>query len=895
VARDVTERRLASDELGALRRVAIVAAEGAPPSDLFTVVAEEVARVVDVPVVTVVRYEPDAKATVCSTFPTDLAPLPAGTRFSLDGTTLSSLVRDRCAAVRVDDYSQLDGGTAAAVRDSGVRAAVGVPIVVAGSLWGSMAVWSMVPEPLPDDTADRLAHFTELLATAIANAESREALARLAEQQAALRRVATLVATGVNQSELFAAVAEEMARCLGTTDADVVRFEQDGAAVVVIGSYSPPGVRGLTVGERVTLDGDGVSARVLRTGRPARMDSYEDADGTIAALARKLGIRSRVGAPIVVDGHVWGVALAGTSDPEPLPPDTEARIAEFADLVATAIAASTARDDLGVLAEQQAALRRVATLVARGASPSDVFEAVADEMARWLRVMHATVSRYEGETFIPLAIYHGDRLWKVPEGLRWPLEGDNVLARVFRSGGTARMDSHDDAPGLQAARLRELGIRSAVGAPIIVGGRVWGAAIVASSASEPLPPDTEARIRDFADLVATAIANAAARTELRASRDELRVLAEQQAALRRVATLVARGASPSDVFSIVVDEMARCLNAGNAGLGRFEGDEVVVLATSQFDPDMKGVPVVGERIALEGDNFVARVFRTGAPARVDSTASQNAPGTIAERVRGLGLGCTVAVPIVVDGRVWGTATVGAAQSLPPDTEARIGDFADLVATAIANAATRAELIASRARIVAAADDARRRLERDLHDGAQQRLVALGLGLRAAEGCVPDELRPLREQIAGLVTTATEVSAEVQEISRGIHPAILSRGGLGPALKTLARRSAVPVDLDLRVDRRFADSVEVGAYYVVAEALTNAAKHARASVVEVGAHATSTTLRLEIRDDGIGGAATGKGSGLTGLVDRVEALGGRMTVHSPVGSGTSLLVDIPLDT
>jgi signal transduction histidine kinase len=245
--------------------------------------------------------------------------------------------------------------------------------------------------------------------------------------------------------------------------------------------------------------------------------------------------------------------------------------------------------------------------------------------------------------------------------------------------------------------------------------------------------------------------------------------------------------------------------------------------------------------------------------------------------------------------VWGTATVGAAESLPPDTEARMSDFADLVATAIANAAVRAELIASRARIVAAADDARRRLERDLHDGAQQRLVALGLGLRAAEACVPEELQPLREQIAGLVTTVAGVSAEVQEISRGLHPAILSRGGLGPALKTLARRSAVPVDLDLHVDQRFVDAVEVGAYYVVAEALTNAAKHARASVVEVCANATDTLLRLEIRDDGNGGAAAGKGSGLTGLVDRVEALGGTMTVQSPAGGGTSLLVDIPIET
>jgi signal transduction histidine kinase len=208
--------------------------------------------------------------------------------------------------------------------------------------------------------------------------------------------------------------------------------------------------------------------------------------------------------------------------------------------------------------------------------------------------------------------------------------------------------------------------------------------------------------------------------------------------------------------------------------------------------------------------------------------------------------------------------------------------------------TRDELIASRARIVAAADDARRRIERDLHDGAQQRLVSLGLELRTAESCVPSELQPLKEQISHLVTTVAGVSQEVQEISRGIHPAILSKGGLGPALKALARRSAVPVDIDLDVDRRLPDSVEVAAYYVVAEALTNAAKHAQASGVNVCVQVAGASLRLVIRDDGIGGAAAGNGSGLVGLIDRVEALGGRMTISSQPGSGTSLLVNIPLE-
>jgi signal transduction histidine kinase len=243
-----------------------------------------------------------------------------------------------------------------------------------------------------------------------------------------------------------------------------------------------------------------------------------------------------------------------------------------------------------------------------------------------------------------------------------------------------------------------------------------------------------------------------------------------------------------------------------------------------------------------------------------------------------------------------TALSRADRPLPDVAAARIAEFTDLVGTAVANAQARADLVASRARIVAASDEARRRIERDLHDGAQQRLVALGVQTRLAEASVPPELPPLREQLGDIVSGLNGVSADLQEISRGIHPAILSKGGLGPALKTLARRSAVAVDLDLDlgVDRRLPESVEVGAYYVISEALTNAAKHARATVVQVVVDVEGANLHLSIRDDGIGGADTAKGSGLIGLTDRVEALGGTMAVSSPPGSGTSLLVKIPLE-
>jgi signal transduction histidine kinase len=231
--------------------------------------------------------------------------------------------------------------------------------------------------------------------------------------------------------------------------------------------------------------------------------------------------------------------------------------------------------------------------------------------------------------------------------------------------------------------------------------------------------------------------------------------------------------------------------------------------------------------------------------------------------------------------------------VPVGAEAQIAEFTELVATAVANAESRAELTASRARVVAAADETRRRIERDLHDGTQQRLVSLAIGLRAAEASIPPELPELKAQLARAATGLVEAVADLQEISRGIHPAILARGGLVPALKTLARRSAVPVELEVSIDERLSEAVEVAVYYVASEALTNATKHARASVVRVELEANSLTARLSVRDDGVGGADASKGSGLIGLRDRVEALGGRIEIASAAETGTSLLLTIPI--
>jgi signal transduction histidine kinase len=546
-------------------------------------------------------------------------------------------------------------------------------------------------------------------------------------------------------------------------------------------------------------------------------------------------------------------------------------------------------DELSVLAEHQAALRRVATLVARGVDPSELFSAVAGELARCLGVYHhAVLFRYEPDgSGVLLAAGRGDRgLKTIPVGERFSLEGESVAARVFRTGRAARMVSYEDAPGSIATRFRDLGLRTAAGAPIIVEGRLWGAAIIGSRKPHPLPADTEARMADFTDLVATAIANAQTRAELS-------VLAEQQAALRRVATLVARETDPSEVFSAVAEELARCLGVHNTALCRYEPDGAATLLAARDEPGLTK-KLVGTRFSLEGENIVAMVLRTGRAARMDS--HDNAHGPAAARIRELGMRSAVGAPIIVDGHLWGAAMVSTSRPdpLPPDTEARVADFADLVATAIVKTETRAQLTASRVRIVAAADDARRRIERDLHDGAQQRLVSLGLKLRTAESRMPPELQPLKGQIADLVTTVDDVAEELREISRGIHPAILSKGGLGPAVKALGRRSAVPVELVLGVDRRLPDSIEVAAYYVVAEALTNAAKHARASEVKVCVDTEGPNLHLSIRDDGIGGADAAKGTGLTGLIDRVEALGGTMKISTHTGSGTSLHVNIPFE-
>jgi signal transduction histidine kinase len=406
---------------------------------------------------------------------------------------------------------------------------------------------------------------------------------------------------------------------------------------------------------------------------------------------------------------------------------------------------------------------------------------------------------------------------------------------------------------------------------------------------DALSPAQNQRVRRLVPSLEALLSAARDREQINAA---VSALAEQQAALRRVATLVARGAEPAQIYPAAVAELARGLCAEHVTLVRFESDtEADVVAAVDSVAHRSFTP--GDRVSLIGDSVAIRIHATGEPARVDDYSG--ATGAIAARVHRLGLTSGVGAPVTVNGRVWGALIVGGAGSgpMPSDTEERVCDFADLVATAILNAETRAELNASRLRIVAAADQARRGFERDLHDGAQQRIVSLGLELGAMQASVATENPELGAQLSVVVEGLSGLYSDLQELSRGIHPAILSRGGLGPAIKTLARRSPVPVDLILEIDGKIPDHVEVAAYYVVAEALTNTAKYASASEVRVHAAVQDGSLRLTIGDDGIGGAQPGGGSGLIGLKDRVNALSGELTVSSPPGMGTTVAVSIPL--
>jgi signal transduction histidine kinase len=798
-------RRLAEEQT-AVRRIASLVAAVAPPEELFAAVVEEVVRVLDAHGGWLVRYEPDRSISILACVNDD--GFPVGTRWSLDGTSVSARVLDTGLPARIDDYEQMDGTIASRTRASGFRSAAGVPIHVDGALWGMLAVGTADSEPVAPDADTRLRDFTALVASAISSAVSRERLRRLADRQASLRRIATLVAEGTPAADLFTSVVDEVGAVLEGSPVILLRYEPDQDATVVASLDAAK----FPVGTR------------LSPGGPA--------------------LAGGVSVPIIVEASAWGaIWVATTAAVEPA-------IRDFTELIGIAVANAQSRERPRRLAEQQAALRRVATLVAEGVPATEVFAAVAHEVARILDVSSVSVVRCESQGTTVVASFND------PD---FPLDEHSVRAPIVVDGAEWGMIA------VRREQRRET-------LPTFAGAYT-GRIVLATESTHEI----ERRLTAFTELVATGISKAQAD-------EDLRRLAEEQAALRRVATLVAEAAPPSEIFAAVAEEVSSILELPGIELARYGDDATATVISTSGNPPFP----TGSVWALEDPSVMAKVFSSSRPARIDDYTGL--PGAAAEAVRSSGFRSAIGAPIIVDGALWGTivAFSTATELIPKRVEHRLTQFTALVGTAVSNATARADLIASRVRIVAAGDEARRRLERNLHDGTQQRLLALRLDVQRIRiaGDAGGELEEVEREIASIVD-------EVREVSRGLHPAQLSRGGLDLALSTLARRSPIPVAIEVELPERPPRPIETAVYYVVSEALTNAAKHSGARALAIGVTSREGVVYATITDDGEGGATAADGSGLTGLADRVEALGGRFTLDSPRGRGTTISIELPI--
>jgi signal transduction histidine kinase len=882
--------------------VATLVARQASLPELAAAIAEEIAHGLGVATVTLDRYEPDASLVIASH---NEPGFPVGTRWSYDQPSLGRTVRETGRPARVDDEAALVRSAEASARTHVMGSTAGVPIIVEGGVWGVICVGAEAGARLPDETETRLARFAELLTTAIANAHASDELRQLAEEQAALRRLATLAAEGAGTDALLAAVVRELARVVRVPMLRLERSEPDGSRTTLAAWVA---------------EGQRASPHVVRV-------------------------------PIVVEEEFWGVIAAAAAPGDAGADDLERRLSRLSEPVAVAIGRVEAEDRVQRLAAEQAALGRVATLVATGTASHELLDVVAQEVAGLLGLPAVTVERRErgGETSVRGSFGPHDALavdvatasirvdgavWgtirvRGPAGGRSPVGTDARLAGFTQLIATAiaGAQARDSLRRLvvEQAALRRTATRAAesvpleelfagvaddlaallggaaveiargeaadsaevvrtpaaASVPIVVDGAAWGS-LCARAGSSPLPPDTAARLERFAELVATAISKSEAR-------DEVRALLAEQAALRRVATLVAEGGSAEDVFSAVTAEVSRLLHVPVVTLDRYEGSmATVVLAATYTD----GEPLypVGSRWPLDGPSVAAAILETGRSARIDDYTGL--PGTTAAvhhpnpRVSSFG------VPIIVAGRVWGMMGVGSSghAPLPASTEARLTRFTELVATAVSNATARSEIVDSRARLLVAGDEARSRIGRRLHEGAEQRLLGLARDLEALRASTDDSV--LDESLTQVGQDISSVVERLRELSLGLHPAILGSHGLGPSIEDIAARCPIPVELDVELERRPPEPVEIGIYYVVSEALTNAAKHSHASTIRVSLGADRTGLRASVSDDGVGGAEPAEGSGLAGLADRVVALGGRFALESPPGRGTRIDVRLP---
>lgn len=870
-------------EQAALRRLAVIIAGQAQANDVFRAVSEELRDLLRVDIVRTVRFEPDGSGTVLATLGRSDDSLPTGTNSTLPRGGVLERIRSTGTPARVDDYSQVTGPNGALLRAEGIVSAAAGPILLDGRVWGAMVVGARSPEHLPSGAEMRIAEFTELVSAAIASIEARGEVERLAAEQSALRRVAEVVATQASSDVVFGVVTDELSGLLGVDVVRTLRFETDGRVTVVAarGRAADP----MPPGTTLPIAPGGMLDSLRQTGRPARFEDYSAIPGETSAILHREGSHCAVGGPIVVEGRLWGAMVATASDRESLPAGTEDRVARFAELVSTAISNIESREKVERLAAEQAALRRVAELVASQATPEEVFGRVTEELNSLLQVTNVGTARFEQDGTATVMAVRGTAEKHLPPGSIVVLDGGSMIEQVYRTGQPAFITNYDSVGGQLGEIMREVGAGWAAAGPIVIDGRLWGAMVANCASGAPYPPGAAERVAQFGELVSMAISNVE-------SREKIERLAAEQAALRRVATLVAHEHSPDDLFATLAEEVRVLLGVDASEILRFEHDGTATMVAGWSTADLR-LPV-GERLSLEGENVASEVLRTGLPGRKEDYAE--ASGAIAALTREVGVRSAVGCPILVQGTTWGMIAVASrsVDALPADTEGRLAEFSHHAGMAVANAKSRGELAESRARIVRTGDEARRRFERDLHDGAQQRLVSMGFELQAAEAAVPPEFEEVHRVLSQMDSGLTDVVDDLRELSRGLHPAILSEGGLLQALRALGRRSAVPIDLRLELDeQRLDDAVEVTAYYVTSEALTNTTKHAHASRVEISARVRGGWLELDVCDDGRGGADVSAGTGLTGLVDRVEAIGGTIHVDSPPGSGTAIHTRLPI--
>lgn len=527
---------------------------------------------------------------------------------------------------------------------------------------------------------------------------------------------------------------------------------------------------------------------------------------------------------------------------------------------------------LQLLADEQAALRHVATLVARGAGPTEVFAAVAEGVAHVMNVPGICMLRFDEHLSATKVAGWGSAPFEI--GSQWSASDMSMMTYLATSGRPARFENFSEATGPFAAVLHASGVQSSVGAPILVDGAPWGAVVAYSSASQPLAEDAEDRLARFTELVATAISNVQAH-------DSLQELASEQGALRRVATIAARSSDPSDVFAAVCRETAELLGAKRVAV-----EQCVPMGEMKVIAEWYS----GEERLLESPHGSPSAITVREDLRSipePSGASENLDRLDAQRP--LSRSETV---VTVDKEVWGALVAEGIGALPDKAHSTLSSFAEMVAIAVGNATTRSQLLASRARIVTAGDEARKRIQRDIHDGVQQRIVASLIDLQVAEGCFGEDPQGARARLGLALESLQTGQEELRELVAGLHPRVLTSGGLRNALESLASSGQVPVDVTAP-SQRFPPHLEAAAYFVAAESLANVTKHARASAVQIRVEEDPQELHISVQDDGVGGANSDGGTGLRGLEDRIEALGGRLRVASPVNGGTVVEAHLPI--